>query len=510
MTKKLGGWLAALALCMPIAIMGAPGAHAQNGPYPFTVLSRVAEANPRVVALAIDFGRALPLNWTLARAFQVSAELKPVKTYAGDTIGNSAAARAPRTITAAYTSARPEPGSPSEGRYVIVEMARDDYNASSWYFGFNPGIRQMIPYGEAMRYEVRLLHDLDVLAAPVSPAVPGPTAETIRADASFRQAGARVLTAEGFAKGLYEMPQNASIRFLGYNLYKPADVPAGAKLPLVVFLHGSGQSHDYKAFANDPMADVASPLLANQGGVTWVENGREKVYVLVPQVPARDTRDSEGEFGWRSADTQALLLGLVDRVIAENPAIDTDRLYLTGLSLGAMGSWKLIGSADPKVSRKFAAAAVFAGVSRDVFTAPAGETPAAKHARILAALQAQDLSKVSVPVWIGHADTDPVVDRLGSRMPFAALSGQAQVDASGNLLPAPGVLKYEDDLIRVYRATNRHSGAELVYKELKFGNGDRFLDLGMVTRHGHFSWETFYKDPEMLDWMFRQVRKPGR
>ena len=38
--------------------------------------------------------------------------------------------------------------------------------------------------------------------------------------------------------------EDPSIKFLPYNIYKPAGVAAGAKVPLVVFLHGSGQSHD--------------------------------------------------------------------------------------------------------------------------------------------------------------------------------------------------------------------------------------------------------------------------
>jgi len=61
----------------------------------------VKEANPRVVAIAVEFDNALSLNWKLENAFQVTAELLPIKSYAGDLIANSAAAKAPRTITKA-------------------------------------------------------------------------------------------------------------------------------------------------------------------------------------------------------------------------------------------------------------------------------------------------------------------------------------------------------------------------------------------------------------------------
>jgi len=306
------------------------------------------------------------------------------------------------------------------------------------------------------------------------------------------------------------MPENASIRFLAYNLHKPADVPAGRKVPLVVFLHGSGQSHDYAAFPNDPRADVLSPLLANQGGTTWVENAREKAFVLVPQAPARDTRDGDNEGGWRSADTQKMLLALVDKLVAENPSIDVDRLYLTGLSMGAMGSWKILNSPDPKISRKFAAAALIAGIPKDVFFPARTETPAQRAARIRGELDAVDLRHVTTPLWIAHANTDPVVDRLGARVPFAKLTGKAKIDPRGDIVAARGVLVADNGLARDYRARNRHGGADVRYVEYQFDGGDRFRDLGMVTRHGHFSWEAAYKDRALIDWMFAQRRTSRR
>ncbi len=479
--------------------------HAQ--PYPFTVISKVREANPRVVALAIDVGKELPLNWRLENAFKVSAELLPVKTYAGDAIANSAVAKAPRTVTRAYTSARPEIGSASQGRYVIVEMDPDDFNASSWYAGFNPGIRQMIPYADRMVYEVRLQHPLNFSTANLTPSQPGPAGELLKADAVFQQAGAKIHVADDFQQGVFEMPANTVTRSLGYNFYRPPQLPAGARVPLVVFLHGSGQSHDYKHFPTDFAADVRSPLLANQGAVTWVENAPEKSFVLAPQAPARDTLDANGEGGWRGTDTMRLLLALVDKVVADHPGIDPNRLYLTGLSMGGMGSWKIITDTDPRIARRFAAAAIFNGVPKSIFAPVPNETPAQKEARLVAELQAVDYRQVAIPVWLGHTDTDPVVSRLGSRVPFSALTGKAQVDATGQLTPAPGVMTRSTPLVRQYLAANQVNGAEVHYTEYQFGNGDNFRELGMVTRNGHFSWEASYKDQAMIDWMFRQVRK---
>lgn len=495
-----------LVQALPAVLLGLSlwtSAAAQSTALPFTVVSRVMEANTRVVALSIDAGRDLPINWKLDSAFAVSAELLPLKSYAGDPIGNSAAARAPRTIRRAYTSARPEPGSPAQGRYIIIELDPEDFNASSWYVGFNPGIRQLLPYRQNMVYEVRLLHDLNTVTPEAAPGKPGAAADTIRGGTPLRQAGERILTAERFTQGVFEQPGNAQTRAIGFNLYKPEGLAAGTKVPLVVFLHGSGQSHDYKAFPNDLKADVLSPLLTNQGGTTWVERAPEKAFVLVPQAPARDTADAAGESGWRSADTQKLLLGLVDRVIADHPAIDTRRLYLTGLSMGAMGSWVILTHPDPAIARKFAAAALFNGVpvSPSRLATLPGEDAARRLARIADNVRSVDYRRVAIPLWLGHADTDPVVPSSGSRVAYEQLTGQST--------EAPGA-GGSDPLARQFQGRGPQ-GAEVRYSEYRFGNGDRFRDLGMVTRHGHFSWETSYKDQALIDWMFRQERRePGR
>ena len=236
----------------------------------------------------------------------------------------------------------------------------------------------------------------------------------------------------------------------------------------MVFLHGNAQSHNYQAFADAPTADLLSPLVANQGGVTWVENAREKAFVLVPQAPARDTRDTTGERGWRSTDTRKLLLALVDKLIAENPAIDTNRLYLTGLSMGASGSWKLISDPDPAVSKKFAAGALVAGIPANVYYPVRTESQAQRQARILSELQAFDYRHVTIPLWLVHANTDPVVDRLGSRVPFARITAQATMSATGDMLPSAGVMIGDNGLVRRYRAANPAGGSEVHYIEYQF------------------------------------------
>jgi predicted peptidase len=484
-------------------------ANAQSATFPFTIFSKVKEANPRVVAIAIEFDKVLSINWKLANAFQVTAELLPVKSYGGDLIANSAAAKAPRMIKKAYTSAKAETGSPSQGKYVIIEMDPEDYNASSWYLGFSPGIRQVIAYKDNMVYEIKLLYELNYFAPDVTAGTaikPGGTVETVKTDSVFKMASTKIVSVDDFVQGIHTEPSNAVIKSIGYNFYKPTGLAEGAKAPLVVFLHGSGQSHDYLNFPGDLSVDTISPLLANQGGITWVENARKKCFVLVPQVPARDTMDAAGEIGWRNAETEKLVLNLLDKLITENPSIDTNRLYLTGLSLGAMGSWKIITNPDPAISMKFAAAVIICGSPKLVRFA-ASDTPAQKDAKFTEAIKPITYKNVKIPLWLFHCDTDPAVNRLGSRIPFAILTGKATIDSKGELVPASGTLKIDDGSVKYYVGKNKAGGNEVRYTEYQYGDGTKFRNLGMVTQNGHFSWEIVYKDQMMMDWMFKRVKK---
>ena len=47
--------------------------------------------------------------------------------------------------------------------------------------------------------------------------------------------------------------------------------------------------------------------------------------------------------GWVQEDNEALVMQMLDEFIAEHAAtIDTDRIYIQGLSMGGYGTWKII------------------------------------------------------------------------------------------------------------------------------------------------------------------------
>src|SRR5487761_1734967 len=108
-----------------------------------------------------------------------------------------------------------------------------------------------------------------------------------------------------------------------YLLYLPTDYDAGQdrRWPLVLFLHGSGERGD----------DVQ--LVTQQGLPKLVEEGENFPFLLVsPQCPERGW--------WTTEENSAALAALLDE-IEQNYAVDPDRVYVTGLSMGGYGTWAL-------------------------------------------------------------------------------------------------------------------------------------------------------------------------
>lgn len=109
---------------------------------------------------------------------------------------------------------------------------------------------------------------------------------------------------------------------LGYLLHRPGDLQT--KKPLIVFLHGSGEKG----------TDVEKVKV--HGPFKYLKTGSIDAYILAPQC-------RENEY-W---EPESIYL-LIQRILKENKNIDTKRIYLTGLSLGGWGTFKL-GMAHPEM-----------------------------------------------------------------------------------------------------------------------------------------------------------------
>jgi predicted peptidase len=105
-----------------------------------------------------------------------------------------------------------------------------------------------------------------------------------------------------------------------YLLYLPKDYGrTEKKWPLMLFLHGAGERGDNL------------DLVKKHGPPKLVERGKDFPFIIVsPQCPA-------GVWWPEKLDT---LVALLDEITSKY-AVDTGRVYLTGLSMGGFGTWSL-------------------------------------------------------------------------------------------------------------------------------------------------------------------------
>lgn len=146
-----------------------------------------------------------------------------------------------------------------------------------------------------------------------------------------------------------------------YLLYVPPeyDDQAGRSWPFILFLHGAGQCGEDLVHVRD---EGLPQFIARTPGFPFV--------VAAPQCPC-------GE--WWDIDMLSALM----TTLLEHLNIDKTRLYLTGLSLGGMGTWDLAA----RHPDWFAAIAPICG------PVDAANAPKLKH----------------IPIWVFHGEQDPHV-----------------------------------------------------------------------------------------------------
>jgi predicted peptidase len=115
---------------------------------------------------------------------------------------------------------------------------------------------------------------------------------------------------------------------ISYLLYLPKKYtaeggdPSQRRWPLMLFLHGRGES------------DGPLSMVKKWGPPNFIEHGINFPYIIAsPQCPPSPK-------SWNTPEEQALLLALLDH-LASAFKVDEDRIYLTGLSMGGFGSWRL-------------------------------------------------------------------------------------------------------------------------------------------------------------------------
>lgn len=195
--------------------------------------------------------------------------------------------------------------------------------------------------------------------------------------------------------------------------------------PLVLFLHGAGERGDdldLVSVHGPPKVRTQIPELG-------------MCVLLAPQCPA-------GSW-WHPDPLKALVLELLDEL-----PVDSNRIYVTGLSMGGYGTWGLLARYPD-----LAAAAIPICGGGDVSRLNFGTEPPFSLGGLLEARQ--------VPIRAYHGEADTVIPVAESRILVNALEG---VGADVELVVYPGV--------------------------------------------GHDSWTETYLNRDLYRWMLKQRKQP--
>ena len=212
------------------------------------------------------------------------------------------------------------------------------------------------------------------------------------AEDNNNETGASVIMTDLFEAKTYTSSKGTTVN---YRIFLPKDYNEQKKYPLILFLHGAGQRGDNNTAQLD--LGICEPF----------KNPNSEIYqciVIAPQCP------EEGDQKWvnvpwgsgckydseKIAETP-LLSAVVElfQKTQEDYAVDPNRVYGTGISMGGYGIWDIL----VRHPRLFAAAMPICGG---------------------ADYRKANLIK-DIPIWTFHGEQDTVVPRVGTETMVNAL-----------------------------------------------------------------------------------------
>ena len=181
-----------------------------------------------------------------------------------------------------------------------------------------------------------------------------------------------------------------------YQVFVPFTYTASQRWPVILFLHGAGERGD----------DGLLPTQVGLGAAVRLNAARFPAIIVFPQLPAESL--------WAGVPAQVAMAALEQ--VSREFQVDSDRVYLTGLSMGGNGVWYLA----YRYPSRFAALVPICGFVTPFFPTARPFTPVvpADSGPPFDAL-ARQLRRV--PTWIVHGEIDGAVPVEQSRQAAAAL-----------------------------------------------------------------------------------------
>ncbi len=235
---------------------------------------------------------------------------------------------------------------------------------------------------------------------------------------------------------------------LGYYEYLPDGYGGGTRYPLIIFFHGLGER-------GNGSTELARVL--KHGPPKLIANGKDfPAIVISPQLSTQN-------FTWKGEITTPF----VDYILSHY-AVDRDRIYITGLSLGGGGTW------------------IYAKNHPDLVAAvvPICGTESSTGYAALAGM----------PLWAFHSEADGTVPYNRTTTKLTVITG---VD--------PELTRPQDNQVPGYTAG--FDGAKWVWR-LGEAAPPASQNPILTTYEGtsHDAWTRAYANQALWDWLFRQRR----
>ncbi|WEK37716.1 MAG: PKD domain-containing protein [Candidatus Pseudobacter hemicellulosilyticus] len=165
---------------------------------------------------------------------------------------------------------------------------------------------------------------------------------------------------------------------IGFYEYKPTDYDSedqSIKHPLIIFLHGGGEKGNGTTELSKVATNGIPTNIKNGHNMRFTWNGKTETFiVLSPQLNGT-------KYGWWYDFITDSLISYATR----NLRIDTNRIILTGLSMGGGGTWAYAGGKLSQ-AQKLAAIGISCGACQDVNWC--------------------NIANANLPTWAFHAEDD--------------------------------------------------------------------------------------------------------